>query len=112
VELLLILGMHGNGCDYHAWQFLGVAKLFPCVVIHYAMHNFLVLLWEEFHGALLKILYVCEVTVDALVSNSCSTSTSIDICMQLLLLVVCSLMNNKKTLFRLELFLIVTLVCD
>ena len=58
MELLLILGI------------LGVAKLFPRVVIHHVMHKFLVLPWEEFHGSPLKIPSVCEVTVDALVSNS------------------------------------------
>ena len=35
--------MLGNGCDHHWWESRGVGIPFPRMVMHYAMHHFLVL---------------------------------------------------------------------
>jgi len=47
-----ILATHGNGCDYHAWQFLGMAKSFSMHDNALLCHALcLGLPWEKLHGA-------------------------------------------------------------
>ena len=60
MALLSILAKHGNGCDHHSWQFLGMARSFS--TRGNACHTLcLGLPWEKLRGATLKIAHICEI---------------------------------------------------